>query len=215
MKEHVAIETMPAQFITLEGSEGAGKSSAMSVITSVLDEWSVPYITTREPGGEVNAEKIRDILLFSDHLDAQTELLLMFASRNEHVVKTIRPALAEGTWVVSDRFVDASFAYQGGGRGIDTQVIEYLEKFTVGQTQPDLTLYLDVTPEVGMSRAAARSEKDRIEQEDMSFFHTIRSAYLARLETHPARIKKVDADVDIDQVAEQIKQVMKNFKEQL
>ncbi|WP_154223282.1 dTMP kinase [Marinicella rhabdoformis] len=206
---------IPAQFISLEGSEGAGKSSALSVITSILDSWSIPYITTREPGGEESAEKIRDILLYANHLDAQTELLLMFAARNEHVVKTIRPALAAGTWVVSDRFVDASFAYQGGGRSIDNHVIGFLEQLTVGDTVPDLTLYLDVTPEVGLSRAAARSEKDRIEKEDMTFFQTIRTAYLARLKAYPKRIKHVDADVNIDQVAEQIKRVMNNFKEQL
>lgn len=209
------LSNIPAKFITLEGSEGAGKSSAMSVITSVLNSWAVPFITTREPGGDVSAEKMRDILLFADHLDAQTELLLMFASRNEHLVKTIRPALASGTWVISDRFVDASYAYQGGGRQIDKSHIEYLEQFTVGETQPDLTLYLDVTPEVGLARAAERSEKDRIEKEDLAFFHTIRSAYLARFEADAERIKRIDADVQIDKVSEQIKRVLKTFKEQL
>ena len=202
----------PGQFITLEGSEGAGKSSALSVITAVLDQWSVPYITTREPGGEINAEKIREILLYADHLDAQTELLLMFAARNEHVIKTIRPALVSGTWVVSDRFVDASFAYQGGGRSIDASVIENLERLTVGETQPDLTLYLDVTPEVGLARAAARSEKDRIEQEDIEFFHTIQKAYLKRWKNNPQRIKRIDADLDINAVAAQIEIEMSSFK---
>ena len=215
MKGTSNLSSIPAKFITLEGSEGAGKSSAMSVITSVLDSWAVPYITTREPGGEASAEKIRDILLYADHLDAKTELLLMFASRNEHVVKTIRPALEAGTWVISDRFVDASFAYQGGGRQIDKSHIDYLEQFTVGETQPDLTLYLDVTPEVGLARAAARSEKDRIEKEDLTFFQTIRSAYLARFDEHPERIKRIDADVQIDEVSEQIKGVLNRFKEQL
>ncbi len=204
-----------AQFITLEGSEGAGKSSAMSVITSVLDDWSVPYITTREPGGDVNAEKIREILLYAEHLDAQTELLLMFAARNEHVVKTIRPALAAGTWVISDRFVDASFAYQGGGRGIENKVIEEMERFTVGETQPGLTLYLNVTPAVGLARAAARSEKDRIEKEDMAFFHAIQKAYLQRWQSNPDRIKCIDADLDIKAVTTQIKNEMIAFKERL
>lgn len=204
-----------AQFITLEGSEGAGKSSALSVITNELDKWQVPYITTREPGGEITAERIREILLYSDHLDAKTELLLMFASRNEHLVKTIRPALEVGTWVVSDRFVDASYAYQGGGRGIDEGFIDSLSEWTIEETLPDLTLYLDVTPEVGLSRAAERSAKDRIEQEDVDFFHAIRQAYVRRWQTDPDRIKRVNADLSMSAVANQIRSVLKDFKGKL
>ncbi len=205
---------MKARFITLEGSEGAGKSSAMKTITETLDGWGISYITTREPGGEPTAEKMRDLLLYSDHLDAHTELLLMFASRNEHVVKVIRPALAAGQWVVSDRFVDASFAYQGGGRGVDNETLSFLERMTVGDTQPDLTLYLDVTPEVGLERAANRSEKDRIEKEQLAFFEAIQSAYQDRARNHPHRIKTIDANQGIDQVASQIKHVMQKFKEE-
>lgn len=204
-----------AQFITLEGTEGAGKSSALSVITNELDKWQVPYITTREPGGEITAERIREILLYSDHLDAKTELLLMFASRNEHLVKTIRPALEAGTWVVSDRFVDASYAYQGGGRGIDEGFIDSLSEWTIEETLPDLTLYLDVTPEVGLSRAAERSAKDRIEQEDVDFFHAIRQAYVRRWQTDPDRIKRVNADLSMSAVANQIRSVLKDFKGKL
>ncbi len=204
-----------AQFITLEGTEGAGKSSVLSVITNELDKWQVPYITTREPGGEITAERIREILLYSDHLDAKTELLLMFASRNEHLVKTIRPALEAGTWVVSDRFVDASYAYQGGGRGIDEGFIDSLSEWTIEETLPDLTLYLDVTPEVGLSRAAERSAKDRIEQEDVDFFHAIRQAYVRRWQTDPDRIKRVNADLSMSAVANQIRSVLKDFKGKL
>lgn len=204
---------MKPKFITLEGSEGAGKSSAMKTITDTLDGWGVSYITTREPGGEPNAEKMRDILLHSEHLDGQTELLLMFASRNEHVVKVIRPALAAGQWVVSDRFVDASFAYQGGGRGIGKETLEFLERMTVGTTQPDLTLYLDVMPEVGLERAASRSEKDRIEKEQLTFFQAIQTAYRDRASQHPERIKTIDANQGMSAVSAQIKQVMTAFKE--
>ncbi|WP_223789002.1 dTMP kinase [Marinicella meishanensis] len=203
---------MGAQFITLEGSEGAGKSTAMACITAQLDAWQVPYITTREPGGEANAERIRELLLHSDHLADETELLLMFAARNEHLAKVIRPALAAGQWVVSDRFVDASFAYQGQGRGIAWSTIEFLERWVVADTQPDLTLLLDVDPATGLQRAAQRSDKDRIEQEDLTFFEQIRQGYLQRAEQDPGRIKLVDANQSIAQVQAQIVDHMKAFK---
>lgn len=204
-----------AKFITLEGSEGAGKTTAINEVCRVLDSWQVPYLTTREPGGEENAEKIRDLLLYSNHLDEKTELLLMFAARNEHLVKVIRPALIAGTWVVSDRFVDASFAYQGMGRGIDWQTIQFFEEFVVNATAPDLTLYLDVDPEVGLARAANRSAKDRIEKEDVSFFNSIRSGYERRLNEHPERIKKIDANQNVTHVIEEINEVLNGFKKSL
>ena len=202
----------PGKFITLEGSEGAGKSTAMQAITSVLTEWGTEHIQTREPGGQANAERIRELLLHSDHLDDNTELLLMFAARNEHLVKTIRPALQQGTWVVSDRFADASFAYQGFGRQINWETIEYLENWIVGETHPDLTILLDVDPSEGLSRAAKRSAKDRIEKENLNFFNNIRKGYLKRLEQHPERIFRVDANQAIDQVALQIRQILHNHK---
>ncbi len=201
-----------AQFISLEGSEGAGKSSAIEVMTAQLKDWNVPFIHTREPGGEANAEKIRSLLLHSDHLAAKTELLLMFAARNEHVEKVIRPALASGQWVISDRFVDASYAYQGFGRGIEWSTIEFLEKFVVQDTKPDLTLMLDVVPEVGLSRAAQRSAKDRIEKEDLMFFENIRKGYLKRADLEPNRIKLIDANQSIDEVGHAIKATMQAFK---
>jgi len=203
------------RFITLEGSEGAGKSTAMQAITGVLTEWGIEHIRTREPGGQANAEQIRELLLHSDHLDDNTELLLMFAARNEHLVKTIRPALKQGIWVISDRFVDASFAYQGFGRQISWQTIEYLEQWIVADTQPDLTVYLDVDPEVGLQRAANRSAKDRIEKENLSFFNHIRQGYLKRLEQQPQRMKKVDANQNIAAVADQIRHILQQHKVRL
>jgi len=207
--------SIEGRFITLEGSEGAGKTSAMETLTEVLTSWHVPFITTREPGGEPTAELIRNILLNSEHLDNKTELLLMFAARNEHLVKKIRPALKSGVWVVSDRFVDASFAYQGMGRGIDWSTIEYLESMTVKTSQPDLTLYLDVDPAVGLQRAADRSDKDRIEKEGLSFFKNIRNGYLKRFESCSQRICKIDANSSINDVKAEIKRVMSMRKKDL
>lgn len=206
---------MTAQFITLEGSEGAGKSTAMACVTAQLDAWQVPYICTREPGGERNGERIRELLLHSEHLATKTELLLMFAARNEHLTKVIRPALAAGKWVVSDRFVDASYAYQGHGRGIDWATIEFLEQWVVEATQPALTLLLDVDPAVGLQRAAKRSAKDRIEKEDLAFFEHIREGYLLRAKQHPQRIQLIDANQNMDDVALQINASMQKFKARL
>ncbi len=203
-----------AKFITLEGSEGAGKTTALKVMKNTLDDWGVPYVLTREPGGEKNAEAIRKLLLHSEHLESKTELLLMFAARNEHLEKVIRPNLAKGIWVVSDRFVDASFAYQGLGRGLAWSTIEYFEEMIVGTTQPDLTLYLDVEPATGLQRAADRSEKDRIEKEDLAFFENIRAGYLKRLEHFPDRIKKINANRDIASVTQQIIDVLEQAREQ-
>ena len=203
------------QFISLEGSEGAGKSTAMEIIAEQLTDWQVPFIKTREPGGERNAEHIRELLLHSEHLEAKTELLLMFAARNEHLVKVIRPALAVGQWVVSDRFVDASYAYQGFGRGLDWRAIEYLEHLVVGETEANLTLLLDVDPEVGLERAAKRSKKDRIEQEKVCFFEKIRSGYMKRAEADSSRIKVIDANKSIDAVVFQINSVLNDYKQGL
>jgi len=150
--------------------------------------------------------------LHSDHLDAQTELLLMFAARNEHVNKVIRPALEHQQWVVSDRYVDASYAYQGFGRGIDWAVIEYLEHFVIGDTIPNLTIMLDVDPLVGLERAAQRSAKDRIEKEDITFFENIRKGYLRRAENDPNRIKLINANQSITAVKGDIIEVLSTFK---
>ncbi len=200
------------QFISLEGSEGAGKSSAMQVITATLDSWQVPFVVTREPGGEKNAEQIRELLLHSDHLESKTELLLMFAARSEHVSKVVRPALEAGQWVVSDRYVDASYAYQGYGRGINWSTIEYLEKLIVNSTTPDLTILLDVDPVVGLKRAENRSNNNRIEKEDLSFFNNIRKGYHKRLIQNPDRMKLIDANQSMDAVKAAIKVQLGQFK---
>ncbi len=200
-----------ARFITLEGSEGAGKTTALNTVKNQLEQWQVPYIVTREPGGEETAELIRDILLQSKHLEPITELLLMFAARHEHVKKVIEPGLKQGTWVISDRFVDASFAYQGFGRGLDLDFIQHLEQLTVDKNQPDLTLWLDVAPEVGLKRASMRSEKDRIEQENHDFFKRIRDGYRHRQAQYPQRIKTIDANRSVQAVQEQISSLMQSY----
>ncbi|MFV0543821.1 MAG: dTMP kinase [Marinicella pacifica] len=201
-----------ARFISLEGSEGAGKTTALETVKSQLEQWQVPFIVTREPGGEETAERIRDILLHAEHLEPMSELLLMFAARHEHVKKVIEPSLRQGTWVISDRFVDASFAYQGFGRRLDLGLIEQLEKLTVGDCQPDLTLWLDVAPAVGLQRASQRSEKDRIEQEDVDFFQRIQAGYKQRQSRYPDRIKTIDANVSEQAVKEQIIDVLEQHR---
>ena len=205
--------TIKARFITLEGSEGAGKTTALNTVKNQLEQWQVPFIVTREPGGEETAELIRDILLHAKHLEPLTELLLMFAARKEHVKKVIEPSLARGTWVISDRFVDASFAYQGFGRGLDLALIKHLEGLTVGDCQPDLTLWLDVSPEIGLQRASDRSEKDRIEQENLDFFNRIRDGYLNRQAQQPERIKTIDANLSAKAVQEQITSLIENHEQ--
>ncbi len=204
--------TNKARFITLEGSEGAGKTTALDTIKSQLEQWQVPFIVTREPGGEQTAERIRDILLHTAHLEPMSELLLMFAARQEHVKKVIEPNLNQGNWVISDRFVDASFAYQGFGRGLDLGFIEQLEQLTVGTCQPDLTLWLDVKPEIGLQRASMRSEKDRIEQENQDFFKRIRAGYLQRQKQYPERIKTIDANQSAAAVQEQLINTLQSYE---
>ena len=202
---------MKGRFITIEGSEGAGKSTTVKHIVETLEKNQVDHIVTREPGGEENGERIRSILLDSDHLQANTELLLMFAARNEHLHKIIRPALAAGHWVLSDRFVDASYAYQSGGRGIGKDILDYLNHWIVAETQPDLTFLLDVDPRIGFSRIAGRNHKDRIEQEQIQFFENIRNAYLALAQQHPQRIVVIDANQPQAQVCADVTEILKGF----
>lgn len=192
------------RFITLEGGEGAGKTTAMKTLCKQLDDWGVDYICTREPGGEPTAEKIRDILLNSEHLHAKTELLLMFASRNEHIENVIKPQLEQGVWVISDRFVDASYAYQGGGRELGFDTVKWMDEFIVAECQPDLTFLFDIDPQIGMTRVAQRGEKDRIEKENMDFFQRIREAYLKKAEQKAAHYEVIDAAQDRQTVAQQI-----------
>jgi dTMP kinase len=197
---------MKARLITLEGSEGAGKTTAMKSICRVLDEWGVDYICTREPGGEPTAEKIRDILLNTDHLHAKTELLLMFASRNEHIENIIKPALASKKWVVSDRYVDASYAYQGGGRELGFDKVKWMDDFIVAEAQADFTILMDIDPEIGLKRIENRGQADRIEQESLEFFQRITQAYKDKALQDPRKYAIIDASQSIEEVQLSIKQ---------
>jgi dTMP kinase len=191
------------RFVTVEGIEGAGKSTQMDVIRQYLEERGIRVVMTREPGGTPLSEAVRTLLLDPDNrsMSPDTELLLVFAARAEHLHKVIRPALESGHWVLSDRFTDATFAYQGGGRGIEAARIATLEEWVQGALRPDLTLLLDVPVEAGMSRIAGRGQRDRFEREDREFFQRIRSSYLQRAAAEPQRFRRIDASVPVDQVS--------------
>lgn len=197
-------------FITLEGSEGVGKTSNMEFIKTLLTERGIGFVETREPGGTALGESLRSMLLGEEYkgMSDDTELLLMFAARAEHVAQVIRPALEKGQWVLCDRFTDATYAYQGGGRQLDIQRIEGLENWVLGELRPDLTILLDAPVEVGRERAGKRSAPDRFEQERDAFFNRVRASYLARAEAEPERIKVVDASQELVSVQLQIKQIM-------
>ena len=171
---------MSGKFITIEGIEGAGKTTCMDTIKELLTKNSIQFINTREPGGTPLAEKIRALLLNveEDTPVPLTELLLIFASRTQHINKVIRPALSDGLWVLCDRFTDATYAYQGGGRGVKLELISLLEQIAQEGLRPDLTLLLDVSPELGMDRVRKRGALDRFERQEVEFFNTVRSAYL-------------------------------------
>ena len=197
-------------FIVLEGIEGVGKTTQLERLTAYLEQVSSEQgrelVTTREPGGTPLGEALRDLLLRTDIPDmaAETELLLMFAARAEHVKKLIRPALARGAIVISDRFVDASWAYQGGGRGLGDQHLAALERLALGELLPDLVLILDADPELGLARVNERGASDRFEQERLAFFTDVRGRYLARAAAAPARYAVIDAARGPDQVAADI-----------
>ena len=195
------------RFITIDGVEGAGKSTQIDLICSYLQRKGIEVVRTREPGGTDVGEKIRSVLLDVDNqeMHSDTELLLMFSSRNELIQNKIIPALDNGSWVVSDRFTDASFAYQGGGRMLDLERIAKLEDWVLGDFQPDLTLFLDISVEEGMTRIEARAAKDRIELEERAFFERVRSVFIGRSEAFPERIKLIDASGAIDDVHEKIR----------
>ena len=197
---------MPGVFVSIEGGEGAGKSTVLAAIAALLAGRGFEVVTTREPGGTTAGEAIRALLLDpTSHLVAEAELLLMFASRAQLVREIIQPALARGAAVLSDRFTDASFAYQGGGRGIDPGTIAGLERWAAG-IRPDFTLLLDVGVDVGMARARSRGgAPDRIESERGEFFERVRAAYLARAAAEPARICVVDASQTPDAVVAQVR----------
>ena len=194
------------RFVTLEGVEGVGKSTQLRAVCERLRARGLHVIETREPGGTQEADEIRAVLLKvrSGGFNPVAELLLMFAARTLHVEKVIRPALAGGSWVVCDRFTDASYAYQGGGRGIPSARIAALERLVLKGLRPDLTLLLDVDPAVGMARARGRGDLDRFEQEKKAFFNRVRRVYLARAKKEPRRIRIIDAGRDVASVQEDV-----------
>lgn len=208
--------TKTGSFITLEGSEGVGKTTNLEYIKILLDDAGIDYIVTREPGGTALGESLRDILLGHQHegMASDTELLLMFAARAEHIDKLIRPALQKGQWVLCDRFTDATYAYQGGGRGLDMSRIAILEDYVQGDLRPDLTILLDAPVEIGRQRAGQRSAADRFEKEQEQFFNKVRATYLKLEEKEPERIKVVDASVDLGSVQSQIAFIIHNFIQQ-
>lgn len=192
------------KFITLEGSEGVGKTTNIDVVCRSLEANGVPFIKTREPGGTPLAEALREAMLAvrEEEVNAMTELLIVFAARSQHLDRVIRPALAAGQWVVCDRFTDASYAYQGYGRGLDLERITALEGWVQNGLQPDLTLLLDLAPEVAEQRMQERT-KDRMESEKVEFYQRVRSGYLRRA-AQDARFRVIEAKNTIDAVATEI-----------
>ncbi len=201
------------RFITVEGGEGVGKTTNLDFIESLLRESGHDVIRTREPGGTPLAESVRELLLAprEESVAELTELLLVFAARAQHIEQVIKPALARGQWVLCDRFTDATYAYQGAGRGMDTDAIATLEQLVQQDLRPDLTLLLDVPVEIGMARASARSAPDRFESEQLNFFELVRAEYLRRAAAEPERFTVIDASPSLADVQMQITHAIKTF----
>ena len=206
---------MTGLFITLEGPEGAGKSTNREYLAERLRERGIEVLLTREPGGTPLAERIRELLLepSDESMAADTELLLVFAARAQHLQQVIRPALANGCVVLCDRFTDATYAYQGGGRGLSIERIAQLEQFVQGELRPDLTLIFDLPVEIGLARAAARGRLDRFEQEGRGFFEAVRQAYLQRAAQAPQRYRVLDAGQTLAQVQADIDALLPSLLE--
>ena len=199
-----------ARFITFEGVDGAGKSTGLEWFANALRERGVDLLVTREPGGTPLGEKLRELLLH-ESMHAETEAMLMFASRREHVEQVIRPALQRGTWVISDRFSDASFAYQGGGRGVPVAKLEQLEQWTHGDLQPDLTLLFDIPIEVARARLSNNASLDKFEREQGEFFDKVRQAYLARVAKNPDRYAVIRAEKSLQEVQQQLADILSSL----
>ncbi len=204
---------MTGKFITVEGIEGAGKTTCMQVVTEVIEHQGINAIHTREPGGTDLGEDLRSLLLGHKHtgMSDDAELLMMFAARAEHIAQKIQPALDDGKWVLCDRFTDATYAYQGYGRGIPLEKIAGLENWVQGKLRPDLTLLMDLPVEVGMERAGKRSAPDRFESEAWDFFERIRQGYLSIAAEQPSRVKVIDASQDLPDVQAQVKTAIEDF----
>lgn len=198
------------RFITIEGGEGVGKTTQIATLVASLAAHGIEVVLTREPGGTPRAERLREIVLqpSDEPMPHTCELMLLFAARATHVANVIEPALQRGNWVICDRFIDSTYAYQGFGRGMDMEHIASLEKIVLGNLRPDTTLLLDAPLDVGLARAAKRNaatgSTDRMEREKREFFERVRSGYLARAKAHPERIQLIDASRDIAAVRESI-----------
>ncbi|WP_411725207.1 dTMP kinase [Methyloglobulus sp.] len=202
------------KFITLEGGEGVGKTTNIPFIKNYLQDQNIPVIVTREPGGTRLAEKIRELLLHANDetVTSHAEILLIFAARAQHLNHVIIPALAQGHWVLCDRFTDATYAYQGGGRGMSLEAISWLENFVQDDLRPDITLLLDVPVETGMARAKNRGGGlDRFESERLQFFNQVRQAYLKQAQQYPERIKVIKAYQPLDIVQKAIVETLKSL----
>lgn len=199
-----------AKFITFEGVDGAGKSTHLEWFANTLRQRGIDLLVTREPGGTPLGERLRELLL-NHAMHAETEALLMFAARREHVEQVIRPALRRGTWVISDRFSDASFAYQGGGRGVALEKLEQLETWVHSDLQPDLTLLFDIPIEIARLRLANNISLDRFEHEQDSFFEKVRQAYLARSQKSPARFAIIHAEKTREEVQVNLEKIISSI----
>lgn len=198
--------------VSLEGPEGAGKTSVLEALIPVLENRGVEVLTTREPGGVLIGEKIREVILDPSHteMDPKTELLLYIASRRQHLVEKVLPALAAGKLVIMDRFIDSSVAYQGFGRGLDIDAIDWLNQFATDGLKPDLTLYFDIEVEEGLARIAANSNREvnRLDMEGLDLHRKVRQGYLSLIEREGNRIEKIDASLPLDQVIENTQQLL-------
>ena len=202
---------MSGKFITLEGMDGAGKSTHIPTIIAILKARGVEVVSTREPGGTALGEKLRELLLH-EPMHPETETLLMFAARREHIASVIMPALDRGAYVLSDRFTDATYAYQCGGRGVSISKVKLLEQWVQGtdvnELQPDLTLLFDVPVEVSMQRLAGARVPDKFERENTNFFNQLRSTYLARATENPARFRIIDANQSLEKVKQLVEEII-------
>ncbi|MFS9151614.1 dTMP kinase [Streptococcus sp. HMSC067H01] len=198
--------------VSLEGPEGAGKTSVLEALIPILEDRGIEVLSTREPGGVLIGEKIREVILDPSHteMDPKTELLLYIASRRQHLVEKVLPALAAGKLVIMDRFIDSSVAYQGFGRGLDKEAIDWLNEFATDGLKPDLTLYFDIEVEEGLARIAANSDREvnRLDMEGLNLHRKVRQGYLSLLEKEANRIVKIDASLPLDQVIANTQQLL-------
>lgn len=204
---------MKGKFISLEGGEGSGKTTAIQFIRQWLESHRIPYILTREPGGTPLAEEIRELILTSrdEPVNDVAELLLVFAARAQHLAEKIQPALDQGTWVISDRFLDSSYVYQGKARGGNVQMLDQLASWVVGENKPDATLVLDVPVELGQERVVQRQQQDRLDKESAAFHQKVRDGFLERAMAEPNRVKVIDASLSLDEVQKQIEDQLRQL----